>query len=334
MHIIIYLIAFIVSLIQTIGQLTSNSIIQSGCSINSYVDCSVVSASSFSNIYGFPVAALALTWAIVGLINYKKPERMFWFNALSLLVSLNYFFIMIFILKTLCLYCLILDLLIAIAFWQTFKYRSQKPQKVLIAQTAIVLTLLIAIQQLIPNSAPSISTPQVALTKPLSLILGNSEGSKEVIIFTDFQCPACAVAASYLKEILQEDKELKLKVYNYPLSNQCNYSMGNDLHPWSCEAARISLCLSSTEFVDYYYLVYKNQFNIKSKEDLWSLLNAAQIVNSQLKECVDSDKTTEKLVEHISLGDEMGLQGTPYIIYKDKVIQNWGNLIDFKNSFK
>jgi len=67
-------------------------------------------------------------------------------------------------------------------------------------------------------------------------------GGIKIVLFTDYQCPACAAAVpqsiATIKQFNQRSKILtELLVKDYPLETECNAAFGEDMHPWACEAA-------------------------------------------------------------------------------------------------
>ena len=69
-------------------------------------------------------------------------------------------------------------------------------------------------------------------------ILGPANAPAQMVVFSDFQCPACKGFAGQLHTLAEQyPKELQIVYKHYPLSNACNPTMQGDMHPRACEAA-------------------------------------------------------------------------------------------------
>ena len=69
-------------------------------------------------------------------------------------------------------------------------------------------------------------------------ILGPANAPVQIVVFSDFQCPACRRYAPELHTLAEQyGKKLQVVFKHYPLNNACNPAMKGDLHPRACEAA-------------------------------------------------------------------------------------------------
>lgn len=92
--------------------------LDSPCDFNGTLQCSLVNRSIYSELFGIPVALLGLIgYFVIGfssllIIKNKltekiKPEYIFWFSLIALGVSLYLTYAELFILKAVCLFCVI-----------------------------------------------------------------------------------------------------------------------------------------------------------------------------------------------------------------------------------
>jgi len=100
-----------------------------------------------------------------------------------------------------------------------------------------------------PVAAPAVSAPQIQqleqylAAQPRVVVMAPSDGADVVIVkFNDYQCPPCRQTFMDYKPILakwMKDAPGKVKFItrDYPIERQCNTTVGQDLHPSSCEAA-------------------------------------------------------------------------------------------------
>lgn len=105
------------------------------CNISEYLNCDIVNKSTYSEIFGIPVALFGLfAYLVIGLIAYglsfgfdfRKIHRrlwpgmiiklLYWFVAIGLLFSLYLTYVEFFILQALCIFCLSHQAIILIIF--------------------------------------------------------------------------------------------------------------------------------------------------------------------------------------------------------------------------
>jgi len=63
-----------------------------------------------------------------------------------------------------------------------------------------------------------------------------------VVVFTDYQCPACAARHQDYDKVIaaaqaQSGGDLQTDTFDYPLDTACNQSVQSSLHPAACDAA-------------------------------------------------------------------------------------------------
>jgi protein-disulfide isomerase len=74
--------------------------------------------------------------------------------------------------------------------------------------------------------------------EPDDPILGPANAPLQLVVFTDFQCPACRRYAGELHTMVdQYADKLQVVLKHFPLNMACNPGMEVDLHPRACEAA-------------------------------------------------------------------------------------------------
>ena len=140
-----------------------------------------------------------------------------------------------------------------------------------------------------------------------AFIYGN--GDKELILFTDPQCPYCKKFESYFEQI--KDK-VKIKVFFYPL----------DFHKEARDISKYILSQKTTkEKIDAF-------FEFEIGDDLTKIKN--------MKYSKSQNESLEKILdEHLKLGTNLGVQGTPALFDKDGNSIVWVKLLsDYNISVK
>lgn len=100
-----------------------------------------------------------------------------------------------------------------------------------------------------PVAPPAASAAQVQqleqylAAQPRLPLIAPSDGADVVIVkFNDYQCPPCRQTFMEYKPVLAKwanaaPGKIKFITRDYPIERQCNNTVGQDLHPSSCEAA-------------------------------------------------------------------------------------------------
>ena len=84
---------------------------------------------------------------------------------------------------------------------------------------------------------------QYLASQPRVVVMAPSDGADVVIVkFNDYQCPPCRQTFMDYKPVLAKwmqtaPGKIKFITRDYPIERQCNNTVGQDLHPSSCEAA-------------------------------------------------------------------------------------------------
>ena len=265
-------------------QLTHQAGYLSACDINSLFSCSNAYLSRFGAVAGIPVALFGVLWFVFVLLFIGVGGRpgspfadsvgayLFAMSTLGLAAILYLGYAAFFILKAICIFCLITYVavigLFLVSGISTTIPMTKLPRRALqdlgalVARPAWLTGLIvflaaagvsIALSPAITaggadSAAAAPSEPQqvdfvswfdaqTRLTIPIP-----ADGAKVLIAkFTDFQCPACGQTHLADKPVIARLQsefpgQVKYVIKHYPLEKECN-SMSGDLHIASCEAA-------------------------------------------------------------------------------------------------
>ena len=157
-----------------------------------------------------------------------------------------------------------------------------------------------------PTSPKDILQPRVK---------GGEEAPIQIIEYIDFQCPACAKGAKYLKKIIEENSQkFHLELKYYPLS----------MHKHGFISAEYAECAARQgkfwAFEDY--LIEKQDYwapmeDPKPTFDLfaeWSGLNL-----KSLKNCLEDKSVEEFILKSKSEGKILGVRSTPTYFINEKM---------------
>jgi len=261
---------------------------RSFCDVSARISCTEVYMSRYSTFQGVPVAIFGALWfAVAALLSIggltaraevreSMPGYLFVGSTLALAAILYFAYTSFFVLKTVCILCLITYAAVIGLFlvsgaatsfpMTTLPRRAGRDLRALVA-SPVALTLAIlfcagAVTTLafFPREGSVISddgSAQQAQTSPdrrseferyftsqprVPLMVPN-EGAKVLIVkFNDFQCPACGQSFLQYKPVLAKFEtdhpgQVKMVLKDYPLNPQCNDNLQQMVHPAACDAA-------------------------------------------------------------------------------------------------
>ena len=113
-----------------------------------------------------------------------------------------------------------------------------------------------------------------------SNVLGDRDAKVVVVEFSDFQCPACGVAVSIVKEVAEEYGDKILLVFrHFPIISQ---------HPYALKAAEAAEAAAEQgKFWEYHDKLFENQENLKDGD----LKQYAEELGLDMKKFEDALKT-------------------------------------------
>ena len=155
-----------------------------------------------------------------------------------------------------------------------------------------------------------------------SPIKGDKNATVNIVEFSDFECPYCARLQPTLKEVLKAyPKNVKLVYKHFPLS----------FHKQAKNAAKASMAAHEQgKFWEMHDLIFENYNKLsdeKFKEFSAQLGLDAKKFDSDYK----SNKYDNQIQQEISLGQRVGVRGTPTLFLNGKRMQR-RDVNDFKEA--
>ncbi len=153
---------------------------------------------------------------------------------------------------------------------------------------------------------------------------GNPNAKVSIVEFADFQCPACKDFYDSMKTIFPEIKnETKFYFMNYPLDQKINHYMDHPLHKYSGLAACAGICAQEEgDFWDYYDELFENQKDI-NREFLLDLAVKHGWDKDKFNERMDAKDVIARVKSDIEAGEEVNLEGTPYLFVNGRRVKYW-----------
>jgi protein-disulfide isomerase/uncharacterized membrane protein len=144
--------------------------------------------------------------------------------------------------------------------------------------------------------------------------LGISGAKAHLVVFNDFQCPACR---RFLKtmEFLQNtfEGELQIVFKHAPLGTACNDSIKVNLHPQACEAAEAAeAARRQGQFWRYHDALFAADL-VKRQPSLESIARDLEMDLAQFESDRQATDTKTRIAEDVALGNRLGVDGTPTV---------------------
>ncbi|MHC4080038.1 MAG: DsbA family protein [Planctomycetota bacterium] len=151
------------------------------------------------------------------------------------------------------------------------------------------------------------------------------EGNAELVVFTDFECPACFCHATTIQDKLVElfEGRLTVLVRHLPLGGDCNEGVDGTHHPNACRAALAAEAarrLGGEEaFTRMHDLLFANRDRL-GDETYRELAQQVGLDPDLLFAGMESVDVREIIADDIALADELGLIGTPALFLDGRFV--------------
>ena len=340
---------------------------QSFCNLGEVANCDVIAASSYAElIAGVPIAAFGAGWflalfftSLVAYNRYWRREAVracFGLTAFGTLLSAGYLLIMVGILKTYCLLCLGVDVLVVSALVlvclmkpETLKSqpldRSKWKMLIGIAATSLIVSVF-GLRSLdsAASSGPEaeklaervLSTPPVTVPQADHVpSFGPENAPIKVVEFSDYQCPHCRIGAMVVNSVINRyPGKVRVEFRNFPLDQKCNPSVQHAFHTAACESAQMSLCASQQgKFKEAYEQLFENQAGLAPGRPL-ELAKKLGIDTEKMQSCMNSQPVALAIEKDLSDGHLLGISGTPVFFINGHKMEGpypmaaWTRIID------
>lgn len=337
--------------------------IASVCNINSTWNCDVVNTSRWSEIGGIPIALLgvgyfaAVTFLAVRALTGRAPHAMGAILALGALATAYDVFLAwaMLGLGSYCVLCIttwILNLLILVGaalevraqpmpfgqlLWAGVKESAD--YAALVGVAAVVLGGM-ALRGAAPPKALSpaqggdVADLRQYLEQPAGEILldgtepvyGDAAARFTLVEFADYECPHCGLMATQLKEVLAENKDVKLLFKHYPLSPACNRFAPGGRHENACNAAAAAECARlQGRFWEINAQMFQNQEYL-GKDDLRFMAKQVGLDLAAFETCMGDAATAQAVIADVEAGGAAQIDGTPSIFAKGLYGDRWVKL--------
>ena len=175
-------------------------------------------------------------------------------------------------------------------------------------------------QEASTKKAPEIAQKIVAESKS---VIGNKNGSKLVVEFFDYNCGHCKRQSREFKNLLTENKNVKLVLVDLPILSQ------NSL---LAAQVGIYIALNENSKLDKYY----DELS-KHPADLLTIKNVLKklkISESIIEKAKKDEKVKSVIEQNYAYAKEIGVQGTPALIINGKFVGGMVSANDISSMLK
>ncbi|MEY4668807.1 MAG: hypothetical protein RL518_1506 [Pseudomonadota bacterium] len=154
---------------------------------------------------------------------------------------------------------------------------------------------------------------------------GDPSAPIQIVEFADYECPACKRMHELMQELLERYQGKYHFVFkNYPLDKSCNPEMKEDLHEFACVAALYSRCAGEQgkfwEANTVLFLRDADKGELKRESLLADGSKELGLDEVAVRECMESGRYREAILNDIKAGTAAGLQGTPSVWVNGKLV--------------
>lgn len=188
---------------------------------------------------------------------------------------------------------------------------------------ALVVTALVVRREFMPTPPTTVRTPRALAdvvgpsdalavkSAPTARLIGPATAPVQLVEFADFQCPACAGAATELKSLQKAFPGRFVLIFRHmPLSS----------HPFARQGASAAECAGAQGVFDqFYYVVFEQQARIGviPWREFARLAGVRNLVD--FDQCLKSDRFGDRISKDMELANTIQLTGTPTWIFMDTI---------------
>lgn len=322
------------------------------CNINAYWNCDRASTSEYGSVFGIPIGIFgAAYFLLLGVLSITEGVSRKLLAALvipSWLICGFLAYVLIVELQAGCIICFMgyaaaLGAGVGVSLHKESVFEIGRLPAGISVAVAWVFLAFFALNQS-RNAQPKIDDAELAKFKkyfaqiPVEEIPDVSPFKKgaeapevTVVEFSDFGCPFCARAASSLVPQLLREPGVQVVFFPFPLDSTCNKELPRQVHPGSCDWSRVSICSQKIgKFWPVHDEVFKRVLNEGKLPRRDKVLKDLGINPEELKACIDSEETEQKLQELIKTARDLKITSTPTFFVNGRRLKGYYEMPLFK----
>jgi protein-disulfide isomerase len=172
------------------------------------------------------------------------------------------------------------------------------------------------------------NSPQEIPLRADDPVRGGGAATRTLVVFSDFQCPACRRFAAFYKREIQPvyGDRLRLVYKHLPLDSECNPPFPKALHPNACEAAYAAEAARELAGAEGFWKMHDALFERAADVDAgrWAeVATGAGLDGAAVAERVAQRKHLDRIQEDTRIAVDLKLRGTPSIFIDGRLLEDW-----------
>ncbi|WP_299398960.1 DsbA family protein [Pelagibius sp.] len=144
---------------------------------------------------------------------------------------------------------------------------------------------------------------------PSSPVLGNPEGDVTVVEFFDYRCPYCKSIATAMRDLVDEDPNVRLVMKEFPILSQ-----------ESVDAARAALAAGRQGLYEEFHFALMERGGSMSEPEVMAVAESVGLDLERLRADMQAPEIEEALRRNYAVGDAVGITGTPAMVIGNTVV--------------
>lgn len=138
---------------------------------------------------------------------------------------------------------------------------------------------------------------------------GSPDAAINIAVYSDFQCPHCALFAAELRRLHQHfGRAMRVEYHFYPLPG----------HQWADLGARIGTCVPQDKFWQYHDAVFEKQDGL-NQQVLAEIVDDLGLRTGDIMKCAESDDAKAHVSRDIVAGNRLSIEGTPAFVLRGEL---------------
>lgn len=193
------------------------------------------------------------------------------------------------------------------ALWSFSGLGNSQTRDYLVANPEILPEMANAFQE--RQSRDSLASISGEVNTPFpGAVLGNPEGSRTLVKFTDYACGYCRISTGDIDRLVADDPELRVVIRELPLFQ------GSDV------PARMALAAAKQgKFDEFYHAMFAMEST--APENVMAAARAAGLDLEAAQEYGGSEEVTAELARNQALAQQLGFSGTPSWVAGDNAFE-------------
>ncbi len=220
---------------------------------------------------------------------------------------------------------------ILLSIMKKMRHFFKTTQGQFLGSVGLIIVLLFAYYfYAMSTTTKDVATADVVISKT-DHVRGAKDGKVTLVVFGDFQCPACAAWEPMIRQVVTDNKDtLKMSFRQFPLMQ---------IHRNALLAAKASEAAAlQGKFWEMHDILYDKQEewgeSLTARQFILTYANTLGLDQKKFISDLDSKPVEEKILAELKEGVSLGVQGTPTFFLNGKKLEGVSNLAEFNKAVK